>query len=272
VVQCGAWIGEAKASVARGTLPERGREYAGLYVVVVVHLDDVLAGRRAQHPACVLHEPPLERDRRYQEQGVESGAVEALPDVRACRDHEQRSVVRPKPLQGVASLIGSRTAPQHDGIVSGSPEQIGQDGDVRGPLGEDQTVSSAGERSQDVDEHLLAGRPANRTHQVLADKGYSSKANRAYLRRRGIHATIPERRDQQANRARRGSAAGGLGAAATAASASPASLLGSRSGPATSASTRAVYFTTDLRDKCSAPAQAITPMATTAYSAALSQA
>jgi IS5 family transposase len=92
--------------------------------------------------------------------------------------------------------------------VSGSPEQIGQDGDVRGPLGEDQTVSSAGERSQDVDEHLLAGRPANRTHQVLADKGYSSKANRAYLRRRGIHATIPERRDQQANRARRGSAAG----------------------------------------------------------------
>jgi transposase len=43
---------------------------------------------------------------------------------------------------------------------------------------------------------------------VLADKGYSSRANRAYLRRRGIRATIPERRDQQANRARRGSAGG----------------------------------------------------------------
>jgi transposase len=43
---------------------------------------------------------------------------------------------------------------------------------------------------------------------VLADKGYSSRANRAYLRRRKIAATIPERRDQQANRARRGRAGG----------------------------------------------------------------
>ncbi len=52
------------------------------------------------------------------------------------------------------------------------------------------------------------GRPATRPHRVLADKGYSSRANRAYLRRRGIRAVIPERRDQQANRARRGSAGG----------------------------------------------------------------
>jgi transposase len=52
------------------------------------------------------------------------------------------------------------------------------------------------------------GRPATRPARVLADKGYSSKANRAYLRRRGIRAVIPERRDQQANRARRGSAGG----------------------------------------------------------------
>ena len=53
-----------------------------------------------------------------------------------------------------------------------------------------------------------AGRPATRPGRVLADKGYSSRANRAYLRRRGIRATIPERSDQQANRARRGSAGG----------------------------------------------------------------
>jgi len=52
------------------------------------------------------------------------------------------------------------------------------------------------------------GRPATRPHRVLADKGYSSRANRDYLRRRGIRATIPERRDQQANRLRRGSAGG----------------------------------------------------------------
>ncbi|GHJ53009.1 hypothetical protein Nm8I071_23160 [Nonomuraea sp. TT08I-71] len=39
----------------------------------------------------------------------------------------------------------------------------------------------------------------------FADKGYSSKAIRANLRRRGIGHTIPERADQQANRRRRGS-------------------------------------------------------------------
>jgi transposase len=43
---------------------------------------------------------------------------------------------------------------------------------------------------------------------VIADKGYSSRAIRHYLRRRGISATIPERRDQQNNRARRGAVGG----------------------------------------------------------------
>ena len=39
---------------------------------------------------------------------------------------------------------------------------------------------------------------------VLGDKGYSSRANRELLRRRGISHTIPEPADQQANRRRRG--------------------------------------------------------------------
>jgi transposase len=39
---------------------------------------------------------------------------------------------------------------------------------------------------------------------VAADKAYSSKSNRAYLRRRGITAVIPEKADQQANRKRKG--------------------------------------------------------------------
>lgn len=52
------------------------------------------------------------------------------------------------------------------------------------------------------------GRPRTRPARVLADKGYSSRAIRDYLRRRGIPATIPERADQQANRQRRGSAGG----------------------------------------------------------------
>ena len=52
------------------------------------------------------------------------------------------------------------------------------------------------------------GRAATRPTRVIADKGYSSRAIRSHLRRRRISATIPERRDQQANRARRGSTGG----------------------------------------------------------------
>ncbi|MET7458401.1 IS5 family transposase, partial [Streptomyces sp. NPDC005574] len=52
------------------------------------------------------------------------------------------------------------------------------------------------------------GRPRVRPDHVLGDKGYSSKAIRAWLRRRGITHTIPERADQIRNRARRGSLGG----------------------------------------------------------------
>ncbi|KOV81795.1 transposase [Nocardia sp. NRRL S-836] len=55
-------------------------------------------------------------------------------------------------------------------------------------------------------ETVLAG--VTRPARVIADKRYSSKSIRAHLRRRGIRATIPERRDQRANRARRGRAGG----------------------------------------------------------------
>lgn len=48
------------------------------------------------------------------------------------------------------------------------------------------------------------GRPRTRPGRVLADKAYSSRAIRGSLRKRGIHATIPEPADQQAHRARRG--------------------------------------------------------------------
>ncbi|GAA2009456.1 hypothetical protein GCM10009838_89140 [Catenulispora subtropica] len=52
------------------------------------------------------------------------------------------------------------------------------------------------------------GRPRTRPGAVAADKAYSSKANRAYLRRRGITAVIPEKVDQAANRKKKGSAGG----------------------------------------------------------------
>jgi transposase len=42
----------------------------------------------------------------------------------------------------------------------------------------------------------------------MADKAYSCKANRGYLRERGIKAVIPVKEDQKANRRKRGSAGG----------------------------------------------------------------
>jgi transposase len=48
------------------------------------------------------------------------------------------------------------------------------------------------------------GRPRKRPGRVLADKAYSSRGNRAYLRRRGIQAVIPIKKDQQANRLKQG--------------------------------------------------------------------
>jgi transposase len=55
---------------------------------------------------------------------------------------------------------------------------------------------------------LGGGRPRRRPDRVLADKAYSSKANRAWLRRRGIRATIAVKDDQAAHRRKRGSKGG----------------------------------------------------------------
>lgn len=55
---------------------------------------------------------------------------------------------------------------------------------------------------------LAGGRPRTRPDRVLADKAYTSKANRAHLRRRGIKATIPSKADQDANRRKKGSKGG----------------------------------------------------------------
>jgi transposase len=52
------------------------------------------------------------------------------------------------------------------------------------------------------------GRPRTRPGAAMGDKAYSSTANRAYLRRRGIKAVIPVKQDQKSHRWRRGSAGG----------------------------------------------------------------
>lgn len=52
------------------------------------------------------------------------------------------------------------------------------------------------------------GRPRTRPAHAIGDNGYSSKAIRTWLRRRGITHTIPERADQVRNHLRRGSRGG----------------------------------------------------------------
>ncbi|MFD9603378.1 IS5 family transposase [Streptomyces sp. NBC_01224] len=52
------------------------------------------------------------------------------------------------------------------------------------------------------------GHPRTRPDHLGGDKTYSSRRNRRYLRRRQIKHTIPEPRDQRANRQRRGSQGG----------------------------------------------------------------
>ncbi|WP_436318136.1 transposase [Streptomyces albus] len=53
-----------------------------------------------------------------------------------------------------------------------------------------------------------SGRARTRPNRVRADKAYASRKNRAYLRRRGIRCTIPDRADQIRNRKNLGSRGG----------------------------------------------------------------
>lgn len=79
-------------------------------------------------------------------------------------------------------------------------------------------VTSAGQRGDSIgfvpvlDRVRVArrgpGRPRTRPGRVLADKAYSGKANRAWLRRHKITAVIPERSDEIRNRAGRGRGGG----------------------------------------------------------------
>jgi len=52
------------------------------------------------------------------------------------------------------------------------------------------------------------GHPRTRPDRVLADKAYNSQANRAYLRRRKIACTIPEKADHVRNRRNKGRSGG----------------------------------------------------------------
>jgi hypothetical protein len=51
---------------------------------------------------------------------------------------------------------------------------------------------------QKIRVRLPVGRPRTRPGAVAADKAYSSRSNRSYLRKGNIKAVIPEKKDQAA--------------------------------------------------------------------------
>src|SRR4029078_1565522 len=55
---------------------------------------------------------------------------------------------------------------------------------------------------------LPVGRPRTRPGAVAADTAYSSRGNRTCLRRRTIKAVVPEKKDQAANRKKKGAKGG----------------------------------------------------------------
>jgi transposase len=55
---------------------------------------------------------------------------------------------------------------------------------------------------------LTTGRPRITPDSVSADKAYSNRRTRRYLRRRAIRHVIPEKSDQAANRRKRGKCGG----------------------------------------------------------------
>ena len=61
---------------------------------------------------------------------------------------------------------------------------------------------------QKIRVRLPVGRPRPRPDAGAADKAYSSRAHRSYLRKRGIKAVIPEKKVQAANRKKKGSRGG----------------------------------------------------------------
>jgi hypothetical protein len=88
--------------------------------LVVVDLGSGLAGVGAQDPTCVLHQTSFERDRRGQEERVQSGTVEALADVRAGGHGKQRWTRRngDQPGQGLPAGRDSQSSGQDGRVVT----------------------------------------------------------------------------------------------------------------------------------------------------------
>ncbi|MGP3985155.1 IS5 family transposase [Streptomyces sp. KR80] len=140
-------------------------------------------------------------------------------DSTSCRAHQHAAGAHRRP----ARIPGRQRRPAHHrtdeaiGRSRGGPTtkiHLASDGGCR-PLAVLVTPGQWGDAPQMIPvldrirvPRLAGGHPRTRPDHVCGDKAYSSRRNRRYLRRRQIRHTIPERRDQRANRQRRGSHGG----------------------------------------------------------------
>ncbi|WP_412080511.1 IS5 family transposase [Streptomyces sp. SCL15-6] len=157
---------------------------------------DSTAVRAHQHAAGARKAPPALNPQRGKDRGTNqrSGAAETGPPA------------------GGGGQIGECLGRSRGGFTT--KIHLAADGRCR-PLAFVLTPGHYGDGPQL--EHVLeqisvprsgVGRPRTRPDHVLADKAYTSRNNRRYLRRRGIRHTIPERLDQQRHRHNRGSQGG----------------------------------------------------------------
>ncbi|MHA5054546.1 IS5 family transposase [Streptomyces sp. SD15] len=172
--------------------------------------------------------------RRWQREGVWAGILTALQaradaaglitwevnvDSTVCRAHQHAAGARRDTAGQKEPPGGTRTEPDDHGL---GRSRGGFSTKIHRPCEQGQKPLSllvtAGQRGDSPQfEPVLeairvprsaGGRPRVRPLRVRGDKAYSSQANRAYLRRRGIRCTIPEPADQIRNRRRRGSVGG----------------------------------------------------------------
>jgi DDE family transposase len=123
-------------------------------------------------------EPDPEREERRRQQRRRRARLKAAALGRSrggltCKVHLSADR-RCRPLSFVVTPGQAADSPQFSAVLAGVR--------VRGPV----------------------GRPRTRPGAVAGDKAYSSRANRAHLRKRKIKAVIPEKADQAANRKKRG--------------------------------------------------------------------
>src|SRR6266536_3265045 len=114
----------------------------------------------------------------------------------------QRDGNWPKVLTGLQARADATGMITWDVNVDSTVARAHQHAAARGKGG------SAGRAARRGGHRTAGSRPGPVPRRVLADKAHGSRGNRAYLRRRGILCTIPEKADQVRHRKNKGRAGG----------------------------------------------------------------